>query len=64
MRGYFGKGIDGASKYGNMGNLIRTAHAFGAHFAFAVRPKVIAHTGELVTQDFVDTSKSHLNLPF
>ncbi len=64
MRGYFGIGIDGASKYGNVGNLIRTAHAFGASFGFAVNPKVVAHTGELVTKDFVDTSKSHLNIPF
>ena len=64
MRGYFGIGIDNASKKGNMGNLIRTAHAFGASFAFAVKPKVMAHNGEMVTEDFTDTSKSHLNIPF
>ncbi len=65
MRGYFGIGIDGVSKKGNMGNLIRTAHAFGANFAFAVRPKVVAHTGELVTKSFAtDTSKSHEQIPF
>jgi len=64
MRGYFGIGIDNASKKGNMGNLVRTAHAFGASFAFAVKPKIMAHNGEMVTQDFTDTSKSHLNIPF
>lgn len=64
MRGYFGIGIDQASKAGNVGNLIRTAHAFGASFVFAVNPKVVAHTGELVTQDFTDTSKSHQQIPF
>jgi tRNA G18 (ribose-2'-O)-methylase SpoU len=64
MRGYFGIGIDGVSKEGNMGNLIRTAHAFGASFAFAVNPKVVAHTGAQVTADFADTSKTHTQIPF
>ncbi|WP_417456214.1 RNA methyltransferase [Kordiimonas sp.] len=64
MRGYFGVGIDGVSKEGNMGNLIRTAHAFGASFAFAVNPRVVAHTGEVVTADFADTSKTHTQIPF
>lgn len=64
MRGYFGVGIDGVSKEGNMGNLIRTAHAFGASFAFAVNPKVVVHTGETVTADFADTSKTHTQIPF
>jgi len=64
MRGYFGIGIDNASKKGNMGNLIRTAHAFGAAFAFAVNPKVEHHSGEAVTQDYTDTSKSHQAIPF
>lgn len=64
MRGYFGIGIDGASKKGNMGNLIRTAHAFGAAFAFAVNPKIEYHNGEAVTRDFTDTSKSHQAIPF
>lgn len=64
MRGYFGIGIDQASKAGNVGNLIRTAHAFGASFVFAVNPKVMAHSGELVTKDYTDTSKSHQQIPF
>lgn len=36
MSGYFGIGIMGISKAGNAGNLIRTANAFGAQFAFMV----------------------------
>lgn len=38
MRGYFGVGVEGLSKPGNAGNLIRTAHAFGAGFFFAIAP--------------------------
>lgn len=64
MRGYFGIGIDGVSKTGNMGNLIRTAHAFGAQFAFAVKPKLYAHNGESVVKRYTDTSKSQLSIPF
>ncbi len=40
QRGYFGIGIDQVSKPGNMGNLIRTAHSFGASFVFALNPGV------------------------
>src|SRR5258706_6619447 len=36
MRGYFGIGIEGVSKPMNFGSLLRTAHAFGASFAFAI----------------------------
>jgi hypothetical protein len=36
MKGYFGIGIEGASKAVNVGTLFRTAHAFGA-FQFTVR---------------------------
>lgn len=36
MRGYFGIGVEGVSKAMNVGNLIRSAHAFGASFAFTV----------------------------
>ena len=34
MRGYFGFGAEGISKPMNMGNLVRSAHAFGAKFIF------------------------------
>lgn len=37
-RGYFGIGIEQVSKPGNMGNLIRSAHAFGASFVFTIDP--------------------------
>ena len=52
------------SKTGNMGNLIRTGHAFGAAFAFTVRPEVNVLTGETVTKALSDTSKSEGNIPF
>ncbi len=65
MRGYFGIGIDGISKIGNMGNLIRTGHAFGAAFAFAVNAKIDPLTNEPVTRRFsTDTSNSTENIPF
>jgi tRNA G18 (ribose-2'-O)-methylase SpoU len=35
-RGYFGIGGEGISKAVNLGNLLRSAHAFGASFAFTV----------------------------
>lgn len=36
MRGYFGIGVEGISKEYNLGNLVRSAHAFGASFFFTV----------------------------
>jgi tRNA(Leu) C34 or U34 (ribose-2'-O)-methylase TrmL len=36
MRGYFGIGVEAISKSMNLGNLIRSAHAFGASFFFTV----------------------------
>jgi tRNA G18 (ribose-2'-O)-methylase SpoU len=38
MRGYFAIGAEGISKPMNLGNLIRSAHAFGASFVFLVAP--------------------------
>lgn len=40
MRGYFGIGVEGISKPLNVGNLLRSAHAFGAGFFFTVNPTV------------------------
>ncbi len=40
MRGYFGIGVEEVSKEGNVGNLVRSAHAFGASFFFAIAPHV------------------------
>jgi tRNA G18 (ribose-2'-O)-methylase SpoU len=39
-RGYFGIGAEGISKAVNLGNLTRTANAFGASFVFLVDPDV------------------------
>jgi tRNA G18 (ribose-2'-O)-methylase SpoU len=36
IRGYFGVGAEGISKPMNLGAILRTAHAFGASFAFTV----------------------------
>lgn len=36
MRGYFGIGVERISKAMNLGNLLRSAHAFGASFFFTV----------------------------
>ncbi|WP_374763193.1 TrmH family RNA methyltransferase [Yunchengibacter salinarum] len=63
MSGYFGIGIDGVSKKGNIGNLVRTANAFGAHFAFAVAACRNPLTGESPLDDFADTSKSYKAMP-
>src|SRR6185312_7094120 len=35
-RGYFAIGVEGVSKAVNLGNLMRSAHAFGANFVFTV----------------------------
>ncbi len=40
MRGYFGIGVEGISKEQNLGNLVRSAHAFGASFFFVIRPEL------------------------
>ncbi len=37
MRGYFAIGVEGISKPMNLGNLFRSAHAFGASFVFTIR---------------------------
>ena len=36
MRGYFGIGVEGINKPFNVGNLFRSAHAFGVSFVFTV----------------------------
>lgn len=38
MRGFFGVGVEGISKEGNVGNLLRTTHAFGGSFFFTITP--------------------------
>lgn len=58
MRGYFGIGVERISKPGNVGNLMRTAHAFGASFFFAIDPEP-----DLRETKLVDTSGATLHLP-
>jgi tRNA G18 (ribose-2'-O)-methylase SpoU len=57
VRGYFGIGMERVSKPMNMGNLFRTAQAFGASFCFTIGapPHML--------QPKSDTSKASLNLP-
>ena len=57
MRGYFGIGAEGISKPTNVGNLARSAHAFGASFLFLVDPH---HTIETA---HADTSESERQVP-
>jgi tRNA G18 (ribose-2'-O)-methylase SpoU len=64
MRGYFAIGIEGVSKAGNMGNLIRTAHGFGAAFVFTVAPKLTDKDAALLATSLTDTSKTPDHVPF
>jgi len=57
MRGYFAIGIENVSKAGNIGNLIRTAHAFGAAFAFTLRADITRRMEKF------DTAKSATAMP-
>jgi tRNA G18 (ribose-2'-O)-methylase SpoU len=56
MKGYFGIGIEGASKAVNVGTLFRTAHAFGASFVFTVRAQYNRREGG--ASDTSDTPRS------
>ncbi len=58
VRGYFAIGVEGISKPMNLGNLMRSAHAFGASFIFTVN----AHYS--VRKSRSDTSKSVYHLPY
>ena len=58
MRGYFGIGVERISKPMNVGNLFRSAHAFGADFVFAISPAV-----DLKQLDRSDTSNTHKHVP-
>jgi tRNA G18 (ribose-2'-O)-methylase SpoU len=59
MRGYFGIGVEGVHKPMNLGALLRTAHAFGAAFAFTVAAAYERDEGNLA-----DTSDAAGSLPF
>ncbi|NVK34139.1 MAG: RNA methyltransferase [Rhodobacteraceae bacterium] len=58
MRGYFAVGAEGLSKRLNLGNLMRSAHAFGASFFFTVDA-----SEALRKAPASDTSKSPGHLP-
>lgn len=59
MRGYFAVGAEGISKPMNMGAILRTAHAFGASFAFTVGAH---HRVRDVYR--ADTAKSVTHVPY
>ncbi len=40
MRGYFGIGVEEISKEYNAGNLVRSAHSFGASFFFTINSEI------------------------
>ena len=58
-RGYFAVGVEGISKPGNLGNLLRSAHAFGASFTFA-----IGGVWSRQESGLADTSDSPAQVPF
>ena len=57
-RGYFAIGVEDVSKAGNVGALMRTAHAFGASFVFTVAPWV-----DLSEMRLTDTSDAGGHVP-
>lgn len=59
MRGYFAIGAEGLSKPLNFGNLVRSAHAFGASFFFTVDEEK-----NLKKRVQSDTSRSAEHLPY
>jgi tRNA G18 (ribose-2'-O)-methylase SpoU len=59
MRGYFGIGVEGISKPMNLGSLLRSAHAFGASFAFTIGA---AFDAKAAAQS--DTSAAVASMPF
>ncbi|HEX7198052.1 MAG TPA: TrmH family RNA methyltransferase, partial [Dongiaceae bacterium] len=58
MRGYFGVGVEGISKPMNLGSLLRSAHAFGASFAFTIAAAFDARAAASA-----DTSAAVASLP-
>ncbi|GBD42288.1 23S rRNA (guanosine-2'-O-)-methyltransferase RlmB [bacterium HR39] len=56
MRGYFGIGAENISKPMNLGNLVRSAHAFGASFVFLVN----AHYTVRAARSDTSVAESHI----
>ena len=59
MRGFFAMGVEGITKPRNVGNLVRSSHAFGASFFFTIDPVV-----NLKEMRATDTSDAFDHLPF
>ena len=59
MRGYFAVGCEGISKNFNLGNLVRTSHAFGASFFFTINSRL--NYNDIKTSD---TSHADVHMPF
>jgi len=59
MRGYFSVGVESISKGFNLGNLVRTAHAFGASSFFTIGASV-----DYAEVKSSDTSHADIHLPF
>ncbi len=59
MRGYFSVGVEEISKSFNLGNLVRTAHAFGASSFFTVNASV-----NYAQIKSTDTSHADIHMPF
>lgn len=59
MRGFFAIGVEGISKPMNVGNLLRSAHAFGASFFFTINPTV-----DVDGMRASDTSGAFDHIPF
>lgn len=57
LRGYFAIGVEGISKPYNLGNLMRSAHAFGASFFFTIDAEA------RIPKAKSDTSRSSEHLP-
>jgi tRNA G18 (ribose-2'-O)-methylase SpoU len=63
LRGYFAVGAERISKPLNLGNLMRSAHAFGASFVFTVAAhRTIAASPEDLAK--ADTSKAPDHMPY
>ncbi|HYD30076.1 MAG TPA: RNA methyltransferase [Azospirillaceae bacterium] len=58
MRGYFAIGAERISKAGNVGTLVRSAHAFGASFAFIIEAGI-----DMKEMRLVDTSDAAGHMP-
>ena len=59
MKGYFGIGVERINKPQNLGNLLRTAHAFNASFFFTIDACM-----SLTEIHHSDTSKAYQSVPF